>query len=146
MEHTSLDPMCKPSHMIVKCKPVVNDLLCDVSSVPICSVTGGPVIFNRQIKVIITLQDVLESPMVDQSKNIEIHCNKEKKFVHNKHIKEQSAGQYEIKYTPKRMECHSLSIHWRGIAMTHEKIQVLMNIRDYSNIKQEVMLLKIMGQ
>ena len=138
MECTSLDPLCKASHMIITCKPVVNDSLCDVSSVPICSVTGGPIVVNRQIKVTITLQDVFEFPVVNQSKNIEIHCNKEKKFVHNKHIEEQPDGRYEIKYTPKRMEYHSLSIHWRGIAMDHEKIQVLMNVRDYNNIKQEV--------
>jgi len=145
MERTSLDPVCKPSHMIIKCKPVVDDLLCDVSSVPICSVTRGPVVINRHIKFTIALKDVFESPMIDQSKNIEIHCNKEKKFVHNKHIEKQSEGQYEIKYMPKRMECHSLSIYWRGIALNHEKIRVLVNIRDYSNIKQEVKVIKDYG-
>ncbi|XP_065902622.1 E3 ubiquitin-protein ligase TRIM71-like [Dysidea avara] len=147
IEHTSLDPQCKASHMAVKCKPVVNESLCDVSSVPICKVMEGPAVIDRLIKLTVTLKDhsAAAVPIVNQSKDIEIHCNKEKKFLQKKQVKEQLEGQYEIRYNPKRMECHLLCIRWRGIAMNHEKIQVLVNVRDYSSIKEVVMVINSYG-
>ncbi|XP_065883186.1 E3 ubiquitin-protein ligase TRIM71-like [Dysidea avara] len=146
VEYTSRDPECKANNMIVNYrKPVeiVNDSLCDVFCMPICSCSQyGQIIRPDQIKVIILLEDIVESPVVNQSKDLEICANKERGFIHNTHIEEGPKGQYHIWYNRKRNEEHSLTVYWKGFALNHEKIRVSMNIRDYATIKQEVKVIK----
>ncbi|XP_065886758.1 E3 ubiquitin-protein ligase TRIM71-like [Dysidea avara] len=151
VEHTSLDPECKPSDMIVICHhPVefVNDSVCDVSSclphLPDCTVSG-PVVISDPVKVTVILKDIFGSPVVNQSKDLEIHCNKEREFLQNTHIEEESRGQYHIWYNRKRKEDHSLSVYWRGLEVSHEEIKVLTNIRDYNKLKQEVKIIDKYG-
>ncbi|XP_065886761.1 E3 ubiquitin-protein ligase TRIM71-like [Dysidea avara] len=150
VEHTSLDPECKPSDMIVICHhPVefVNDSVCDVSCLPHlpdCTVSG-PVVISDPVKVTVTLKDVFGSPVVNQSKDLEIRCNKEREFLQNTHIEEESRGQYHIWYNPKRKEDHSLSVYWRGLEVNHEEIKVSANIRDYNKLKQEVKIIDKYG-
>ncbi|XP_065887951.1 E3 ubiquitin-protein ligase TRIM71-like [Dysidea avara] len=151
VEHTSLDPECKPSDMIVICHhPVefVNDSVCDVSSclphLPDCTVSG-PVVISDPVKVTVTLKDIFGSPVVNQSKDLEIHCNKEREFLQNTHIEEESRGQYHIWYNPKGKEDHSLSVHWRGLKVNHEDVKVLMNIRDYNKLKKEMKIIDKYG-
>ena len=150
VEHTSLDPECKPSDMIINYwKPVefVNDSVCDVSCVPHlpdCTVSC-PVTISDPVKVTVILKDIFGSPVVNHSKDIEIHCNKEREFLQNVHIEEESIGQYHIWYNPKQKEDHSLSVYWRGLALNHQEIKVLVNIRDYATIKQEVKIIDKYG-
>ncbi|XP_065886759.1 E3 ubiquitin-protein ligase TRIM71-like [Dysidea avara] len=150
VEHFSLDPECKPSDMIVICHhPVefVNDSVCDVSCLPHlpdCTVSG-PVVISDPVKVTVTLKDIFGSPVVNQSNDLEIRCNKEREFLQNTHIEEESRGQYHIWYNPKRKEGHSLSVYWRGLEVNHEEIKVLTNIRDYNKLKQEVKIIDKYG-
>ncbi|XP_065889182.1 E3 ubiquitin-protein ligase TRIM71-like [Dysidea avara] len=151
VEHTSLDPECKPSDMIVICHhPVefVNDSVCDVSSclphLPDCTVSG-PVVISDPVKVTVTLKDIFGSPVVNQSKDLEIRCNKEREFLQNTHIEEESRGRYHIWYNPKRKGDHLLSVYWRGLEVNHEEIKVLMNICDYNKLKQEVKIIDKYG-
>ncbi|XP_065888508.1 E3 ubiquitin-protein ligase TRIM71-like [Dysidea avara] len=150
VEHTSLDPECKPSDMIVICHhPVefVNDSVCDVSCLPHlpdCTVSG-PVVISDPVKVTVTLKDIFGSPVVNQSKDLEIRCNKEREFLQNTHIEEESEGQYHIWYNPKRGEDYSLSVYWRGLEVNHEEIKMLTNIRDYNKLKQEVKIIDKYG-
>ena len=152
VEHTSLDPECKPSDMIVICHhPVefVNDSVCDVSCLPHlpdCSCSEyGQIVKPGQVKVTVTLKDIFGSPVVNQSKDLEIHYNKERAFLQNTHIEEESRGQYHIWYNPKRKEDHSLSVYWRGLEVNHEKVKVLTNICDYNKLNQEVKIIDKYG-
>ena len=152
VEHTSLDPECKPSDMIVICHhPVefVNNSVCDVSCLPHlpdCSCSKyGQIVKPDQVKVTVTLKDIFASPIVNQSKDLEIRCNKERGFLQNTHIEEQSRGQYHIWYNPKRKEDHSLSVYWGGLEVNHEEIKVSTNIRDYNKLKQEVKIIAKYG-
>ncbi|XP_065889178.1 E3 ubiquitin-protein ligase TRIM71-like isoform X2 [Dysidea avara] len=150
VEHTRLDPECKPSDMIINyCKPVefVNDSVCDVSCVPHlpdCTVSNR-VRCVDEVKVTVTLKDIVGSSVVNQSKDLEIRCNKEREFLQNTHIEEESRGQYHIWYNPKRKEDHSLSVYWRGLEVNHEEIKGLVNIRDYNKLKQEVKIIDKYG-
>ena len=152
VEHTSLDPECKPSDMIVICcNPVefVNDSVCDVSCLPHlpdCSCFKyGKIVKPDQVKVTVTLKDIFGSPVVNQSKDLEIRCNKEREFLQNTHIEEESRGLYHIWYNPKRKGDHLLSVYWRGLEVNHEEIKVLMNICDYNKLKQEVKIIDKYG-
>ena len=100
-----------------------------------CTVSD-PVIISDPVKVTVTLKDIFGSPVVNQSKDIEVHCNKEEEFLQNIHIEEESRGQYHIWYNPKRREGHSLSVYWRGLQVNHEEIKVL--VRDYKELEQTV--------
>ncbi|XP_065889782.1 E3 ubiquitin-protein ligase TRIM71-like [Dysidea avara] len=150
VEHTSLDPECKPSDMIINYwKPVefVNDSVCDVSCVPHlpdCTVSC-PVTISDPVKVTVTLKDIFGYPAVNHSKDVEICCNKEREFLQNTHIEEESRGHYHIWYNPKRKEDHLLSVYWRGLALNHQEIKVLVNVRDYATIKQEVKIIDKYG-
>ena len=142
VEHASIDPECRADDMIVRCgKPAefISDPLCDVSGVPHsphCSVRG-PLPFNRPIKVTVTLKDIYGFSVVQQSKDIEIRCNKEVEFLQDVRIEKESNGLYHIWYNPKREENHLLSVYWRGLVV-NEEVKVSVNIRDYANIKEEV--------
>ena len=142
VEHTSLDPECKPSDMIVNYhKPIesVSDSVCNVfclPSLPNCTVSH-PVVTSGTIKVTVTLKDTFGFSVVSQSKDLEIHCNKEREFLQNTHIEEESSrGQYHIWYNPKRKEDHSLSVYWRGLLVNHKEVKVSTNIRGYNKLKQ----------
>ena len=64
---------------------------------------------------------------MQQSKDLEIHCNKEGEFLQNVRI-EESTGVYHIWYNRKRKEDHLLSVYWRGLVVNHEEVKVLVNI------------------
>ena len=142
VEHASIDPECRGDDMIVRCaKPVefISDSLCDVSGIPHlphCSVRGLLAITDP-VKVTVSLKDVHGFPVVQQSKDIEIRCNKEVEFLQNVRIEEESNGLYHTWYNPKRREHHLLSVYWRGLVVIDEEMKVPV-IRDYANIKEEV--------
>ena len=150
VEHASIDPECRADDMIVRCgKPAefISNSLCDVSGVPHlphCSVTG-PLAISRPVKVTITLKDIYGFSVVQQSKDIEIRCNKEVEFLRNVRIEEESNGLYHIWYIPKRKIDHSLSVYWRGLVVNDEEVKVPVNIRDYANIKEEVKVIDKYG-
>ncbi|XP_065919691.1 E3 ubiquitin-protein ligase TRIM71-like [Dysidea avara] len=150
VEHTSLDPECKASNMIVTyIKPVefANTLptICGVNPNVPCTVSSRVIKINSDpVKVTIALQDILGSPIVNQSEDLHIRCNKEK-FLQSVHIEEESRGQYHIWYNPKGQEDHSLSVYWRGLALNHEGIKVLTSVRVYATIKQEVKVINTFG-
>ena len=141
VEHASIDPECRADDMIVRCgKPAefISDSLCDVSGVPHlphCSVRG-PLLFGDPFKVTVTLKDIYGFSVVQQSKDIEMRCNKEVEFLQNVRIEEGSNGLYHIWCTPKRKEDHLLSVYWRGLVVNDEEVKVSVNIRDYANIKE----------
>ena len=143
VEHASIDPECRADNIIVRCgKPAefISNTLCHVSGVPHlphCSVTG-PLEKSVQVNVTITLKDVYGFSVVQQSKDIEIRCNKEVEFLQNVRIEEESNGLYHIWYIPKRKEDHLLSVYWRGLVVDDEEVKVSVNIRDYANIKEKV--------
>ena len=146
VEHASIDPECRADDMIVRCgNPVefISNSLCDVSGVPHlphCSVRG-PLGISDPIKVTVTLKDIYGFSVVQQAKDLEIHCNKEREFLQNVRIEEESKGVYHIWYNPKRKD-HLLSVYWRGLVV-NDKVPV--NIRDYANIKQEVKVIDKYG-
>ena len=146
VEHFSIDPECRADDVIVRCgNPVefISNSLCDVSGVPHlphCSVRG-PLERSDPVKVTVTLKDLYGFSVVQQSKDLEIHCNKEGEFLQNVRI-EESKGVYHIWYNPKRKEDHLLSVYWRGLVV-NDKVPV--NIRDYANIKQEVKVIDKYG-
>ena len=147
VEHASIDPECRADDMIVRCgNPVefISNSLCDVSGVPHlphCSVRG-PLERSDPVKVTVTLKDIYGFSVVQQSKDLEIHCNKEGEFLQNVRIEEESKGVYHIWYNPKRKEDNLLSVYWRGLVV-NDKVPV--NIRDYANIKQEVKVIDKYG-
>ena len=106
VEHVSIDPECRADDMIVRCgNPVefISNSLCDVSGVPHlphCSVRG-PLERSDPVKVTVTLKDTHRFSVVQQSKDLEIHCNKEGEFLQNVGIAEESKGVYHIWYNPK---------------------------------------------
>ena len=150
VEHASIDPECRADDMIVRCgKPAefISDTLCDVSGVPHlphCSVT---VVRENSdpVKVTVTLKDIYGFSVVQQSKDIEIHCNKEVEFLQNVRTEEKSNGLYHIWYNTKRKENHLLSVYWRGFVVNDEEVKVSVNIRDYANIKEEVKVIDKYG-
>ena len=145
VEHASIDPGCRADDMIVimRCGipvEIISDSLCDVSGVPHlphCSVRG-PLLISSPVKVTVTLKDIHGFSVVQQSKDIEMRCNKEVEFLQNVRIEEESNGLYHIWYIPKRKQDHLLSVYWRGLVVNDEEVKVPVNIRDYANIKEEV--------
>ena len=150
VEHTSVNPECGADDMIVLCSnpdEFINDSLCDVSGIPhlpYCSVRG-PLENSNPVKVTITLKDVNGFSVVQQSKDVEIHCNKDEEFLQNIEKQEESGGVYHIWYNPKRKEHHLLSVYWRGLVLNDEEVKVPGNIRDYANIKQVVKVIDDYG-
>ena len=150
VEHASIDPECRADDMIVRCgNPVefISNSLCDVSGVPHlphCSVRG-PLERSDPVKVTVTLKDIYGFSVVQQSKDLEIHCNKEGEILQNVRIEEESKGVYHIWYNPKRKEDHLLSVYWRGLLVNNKEVKVPVNIRDYANIKQEVKVINKYG-
>ena len=149
VEHASIDPECRADDMIVRCgKPaefISDDTLCDVSGVPHlphCSVTG-PQENSDPVKVTVTLKDIYGFSVVQQSKDIEIYCNKGMGFIQNVRIEEESNGLYHIWYSAKRIG-HLLSVYCRGLVVIN-KVKIPVNIRDYGNIKQEVKVIDKYG-
>ena len=127
MEHASIDPECRVDDMIVTCVKTTGTIfasnsVCDVSGiphVPHCSVSDPLKNSTNPVKVTITLKDVYGFSVVRQSKVIEIHCDKGKKFLQNVRIKEESSGVYEIWYNPKKEVNHLLSVYRRKHIVNH---------------------------
>ena len=148
--HASIDPECRADDMIVTCgnpAEFISDCLCHISGVPHlphCSVRG-PLAISDPVKVIVTLKDIYGFSVVQQSKDLEIRCNKEGEFLQNVRIEEESKGVYHIWYNPKRKQDHLLSVYWRGLVVNDEEVKVPVNIRDYANIKQEVKVIEKCG-
>ena len=150
VEHASIDPECRADDMIVRCGKAaefISASLCDVYGVPHlphCRVRG-PLLIGDPVKVTVTLKDIYGFSVVQQSKDIEIRCNKEVEFLQNVRIEEESNGLYHIWYIPKRKEDHLLLVYWRGLVVNDEEVKVLLNIRDCANIKEEVKVIDKYG-
>ena len=131
VEHASIDPECRADDMIVRCgNPVefISNSLCDVSGVPHlphCSVRG-PLERSDPVKVTVTLKDIHGFPVVQQSKDLDIHCNENEEFLQNVRIEEESKGVYLIWYDPKSKDNHFLSVYWRGL-IVNCRVKVKMN-------------------
>ena len=149
VEHASFDPECRADNMTVTCgnpAEFISNCLCHIFSIPHlphCSVRG-PLAISDPVKVTVTLKDIYGFSVVQQSKDLEICCNKEGEFLQNVRI-EESKGVYHIWYNPKRKEDHLLSVYWRGFVVNDEEVKVPVNIRDYANIKQEVKVIDKYG-
>ena len=143
VEHASIDPECRVDDMIVRCgKPAefISDSLCDVSGVPHlphCRVRG-PQENSIPVKITVTLKDIYGYSVVSQSKVLQIHCNKGKKFLKNVRIEEGSSGIYHIQYNPKKEVNHLLSVYWRKLVLNRIEVEIVANIRDYAKIKEVV--------
>jgi len=112
-------------------------VISSVSKLPDCTVSS-PVVIGDPVKVTVTLKDTCGSPITNQSKYLKVSSKKENEFIQNVHIKEHSRGQYVISYHPKIKTDHSLSVSWREF---QGKCKVLVNLRDYANLKQEVKII-----
>jgi len=147
VEHASIDPRCIADNLTLTCpKPAefVASLNMVTATVPFCTVCSI-VVKPNEIKLVAMLKDVCGSPIVDQSKNLQICCNKEREFVKNVKIEEQPDGLYHIWYSLKRTENHLISIYCAGLVVRQEEIKVLANLRDYASINQEVMIINKYG-
>ena len=152
MEHASIDPECKADDMLVKYgnpAEFVSNCLCHISGVPHlpqCNVRG-PLVISDPVKVTVTLKDIYGFSVVQQSKDLEIRCNKKGEFLQNVRIEEEETkGVYHIIwYNPERKEDHLLSVYWRGLVVNDEELKVPVNIRDYANVKQEVKVIDKYG-
>ncbi|XP_065919573.1 E3 ubiquitin-protein ligase TRIM71-like [Dysidea avara] len=141
VQNARFNPECKASDMVVRCcKPFefARNLVCDVCRVPHFSdcTPSGPAIISNPVNITVTLKDVFGSLIANQSKDLEIRCDKE--FLQNVSIEEESLGQYHIWYNPKQKETHSLSIYWRGTALNH-KVNVF--VRSYHYFQPEVKII-----
>ena len=115
-----------------------------IPHLPHCS-ARGPLEKSDPVEVTVSLvKDVHGFPVVQQSKDIEIRCNKEVEFLQNVRI-EESNGHYHIWYNPKTKGSHLLSVYWRGLAVNDEEVKVPGNIRDYANIKEEMKVIDKYG-
>ena len=151
VEHASIDPECRADDVKVRCgnpAEFISNCLCHITTVthlPHCSVRG-PLAISDPVKVTVTLKDVYGFSVVQQSKDLEIRCNKEGEFLKNVRIEEkESKGVYHIWYNPNRKEDHLLSVYWRGLVVNDEEVKVPVNIRDYANIKQEMKVIDKYG-
>jgi len=81
VSHAKIDPECRADDMIVRCGKAaefISGSLCDVSGIthlPHCSVRG-PLVISNSLKVTVTLKDIYGCSVLNQSKDLEIHCNK----------------------------------------------------------------------
>ena len=104
-----------------------------------------PVVKPNQVKLIVTLKDILGYPLIYQSSNIRIYCNMEDNFLQNIQVKEQPdpRGVYHIYYNVKKKINHLILVYLGDILVNHEKIEVSVNTRDYVSInKNEVKIIK----
>ena len=151
VEQANITPECKADNVIVTCKKPAkfisdHDILCHVSGLPHlphCTVKG-PLAICHPVKVTVTLKDMGGSSVVNQLEDLEIHCNKEGRFLQNVTIDECSNGVYHIRYNPQRNEDHSLSVYWRGL-LVNKEIKVPVNARNYAKIKEEVKVIDKFG-
>ena len=60
---------------------------------------------------------------MQQSKDLEIYCNKEGDILQNVRIEEDSKGIYHIWYNSKRKEYHFCQFYWRGLVV-NDKVPV----------------------
>jgi len=148
--HAKIEAEYRADDMIVRCGKAaefISGSLCDVSGVPHfphCSVRG-PLAVSNPVEVTVTLKDIYGCSVSNQSKDLEVHCNKEEFLQNVKIEEEESNGVYHIWYNPKRREDHLLSVYWRGLVVNHEEVTVPVNVRDYANIKEEVKVIDKYG-
>ena len=138
---------CSDSCECTSSQPVRKLILCceehvhatsSVSKLRNCTMSN-PVVIGDPVKLTVTLKDACGSPVTNQTKCIEISNEEEEEFIQNVHIDEQPGGRYIISYHPKRKEDHLLSVSWTG--GFHGESKVLVNLRDYSDIKQEIKII-----
>ena len=115
-----------------------------VLRLPHCSIhVCTPLVKPKQVKLIITLKDILGYPTVYQSDNIKIYSNMEVDFLQDVKVKEQLEGVYHIYYSVKRKMNHLILVYLGDTLINHESIEVPINARDYTNInKKEVKKIK----
>ena len=113
---------------------------------PHCSIhVCTPVVKPKQVKLIVTLKDILGYPMTYQSRNITIHCNVEGDFLQNVQVNEQPDlfGVYHIDYSVKQKIKHLIFVYWGNILVNHDNIEVSVTNRDYASMnKQEGKVIK----
>ena len=104
-----------------------------------------PLVKPKQVKLIITLKDILGYPVVYQSDNIRICCNMEDELLQNLQVKEQPNldGIYHVYYSVKKKMDHFILVYLGNTVINHEKIKVPVNARDYTNINiEEIKMIK----
>jgi len=142
---TSFSPECTAGDMKLEMVPH-HPLICTVTpDVPVLDICG-PIVKPSQVKLILTLQDTVKSPVKEQSNILEIRCSHGKEFLKDKKVEENPNGYYHIFYQPNEKIIHSLSIYWHGIALHKDKIRVPINIRDYVNITEVEKSIEKYGQ
>ena len=149
-EHASKNPA---DDMVVMCTKPAKFVksLCDVMPVvPICT-TCNVVVRLNAIKLVVTLKDVHESPVLKQSGDFRIRCNgkTESEEISDGHeglkIEVQSNGQYDIRYSLKRMEDHVISLYCDGHIVTQEEVKLPLSVRDYASMNKDVMIIDKYG-
>ncbi|XP_065915584.1 E3 ubiquitin-protein ligase TRIM71-like [Dysidea avara] len=109
-----------------------NDFLLLPTHIPECFLNA--VRIGYSVKLMVTLSDKYNLPVIDQSRHLQIHCNKEN-IIQNVQIEEQSDGLYYMWYIPKRKEDHSVSIYWRNLPLISKEVELLGDfIRDINII------------
>jgi len=128
VQHDSPGYIDEPNEILAACAscPVVvshlslltdTDFLHIPTTNPNCIVEAVQIGYS--VKLIVILTDAYDLPVIDQSRHLKIHCNKEN-IIQNVEIDEQADGLYHIWYIPKRKEDHSISVHWRNNLISKE--------------------------
>ena len=141
------DPVHNADDMIVTCTRPVEFVipLCSVTpDVPVCTVCNV-VIKPNGIKLKVTLKDLHESPVMNQSNYLKIRCNMESECLNDVAIEEQSDGLYHIWYPLGRAENHVISIYCGRLVVKQEEIKVPTTVRDYTSINKELMIIDKYG-
>ena len=129
VEHASIDPECTADDVIVRCGDPVelrSNSFCNVSGIPYlphCRVMGPLQDSNHEVKLIVTLKDIYDYLVVQQSRDLQVRCNKEGEFLKNVRIEENSSGVYYICINLNRYLDHLLSVRWRGQVVNLEDIR-----------------------
>jgi len=156
VDRTSFDPECHAMDIALKCpRPVyfIDNLGSEAFDVPYlqnCSFSRYAYVLKSavpktssignllssqssvdstdQIKVTVILRDRFGLPVTDQSDNLEIDCSKDEDFLEDVVITEQSNGKYNLWYSPKINENHSLQIYWKEHLVNCEEIKALITV------------------
>lgn len=152
-EHVS---SASEDEMVVTCnKPAnfVTSLYSIAPIVPSCTICNV-VVRPNMVKLVLTLKDVHESPIANQSSSLKIRCNEESEFLSTEEkldghgclkIEEQSEGLYHIRYPIKITEDHVMSLYCAGLIVKREEIKIPASVRDYTSINKELMIVDKYG-
>ncbi|XP_065904043.1 tripartite motif-containing protein 2-like [Dysidea avara] len=149
VERTNLEPLCGVDDLILSTSnpdDYVSQLtcVCSVSTlphVPNCSVKG-PAAMSKYgpVKLTVTLKDKDGLLVPNQSEHLRVDFKRETGSVK---VEETPSGVYTLSYRPKRREAHSVSVSWKGNILG--QIEILLCIRDYTAIQQQVQVISSYG-